>query len=239
MLANVHAQNSSPLDLVQLIATGLASEVEAIAHAGRSGGLGVIAAVAGLLAALVFLASQKWVRELGIYGSIVPLGLGGALLLLALGPFATNGRQFAQLLQVGFACAVIWLAPLIVLSIAAPWLRTPSLHPRIWGIVASGVALILVIVTWERLRYPPDGQFIALGVLILGFTAVLFMRGADLREYWPLVALTMGIATFEFGLGLQQLTFLNTFKSFALLQTSQLEADQTHAAGKGYAAVQT
>lgn len=239
VLANGHVGHSTPIDIVQFMATSLASGVEAIAHTGPWGGLGAIAAVASLLAALIFLASHKWVRQLGMFGFIPLLGLGGALLLLALGPFATNGRQFSQLLQVGFACAVIWLPPLIVLSFAAPWLRTPSHDPRIWGIVSAGVALILFVVTWVGLLHPLDGQFIALGLGILVFTAIVFMRGAELREYWPLVALTMGIATFEFGLGLQQLTFLNTFKSFALLQTSKLEADQTRAAGKGYAAVQT
>ena len=94
------------------------------------------------------------------------LGLGGALLLLALGSFATNGRQFGQLMQVGLACALIWLPPLIVLSFAAPWLRTPSQHPRIWDIVAFGVALLLVVMTWERLRHPPESRVQGAGMLV-------------------------------------------------------------------------
>ena len=62
--------------VISLIATGLASGVEAVAHAGRWGGLGVVAAVAGVVAALVGVHRGR--EPSGVFSNGVRFGLGGA-----------------------------------------------------------------------------------------------------------------------------------------------------------------
>lgn len=65
VLVDVRGQRSSCGygDIIFLIATGLASGVETIAHAERWGCLGVAAAVAGIIAALVLMVSSSWAAQ--------------------------------------------------------------------------------------------------------------------------------------------------------------------------------
>jgi hypothetical protein len=82
VLVDMQGQHSSYGygDIIFLIATGLASGVEAIAHAGRWGGLGVAATVAQIIAALVLMVFSSWAAQKeGVFFNGVRLGLGGAL----------------------------------------------------------------------------------------------------------------------------------------------------------------
>ena len=238
LLLNSRTSSSPIFGVVSAIAIGLATVTEAIAHLGDWGGLGVIAAVIVIATGLAVLAANtdrmaKWAA----LHTVLTFGFAGALLLLALGPFATNGLQFTQLMNIVFACTFIWLAPLIVLSIVAPWLRAPSHNPRIWGLVALGVAGILLVITWGRLTVPSERVLSYLAVALLAYAAFCFIRGASLREFWPFAALIVAAATFEVGSGLGRLTVLNTYKSFALLQSARIESDAAHNAQAGYSTI--
>jgi hypothetical protein len=238
LLLNSRTSSSPIFGIISAIAIGLATATEAIAHTGAWGGLGVIAAVIAILVGLGVLAANadrmaKW----GSLHALLTYGFAGALLLLALGPFATNGLQFTQLMNIVLACTSIWLAPLVVLIIVAPWLRAPSHNPRVWGLVALGVAGILLIIIWGRLTVPSERILGYLAIALLAYAAFCFIRGASLREFWPFAALIVAAATFELGTSLGQLTVLNTYKSFALLQSARIESDAAHNAQSGYSTI--
>jgi hypothetical protein len=238
LLLNSRTTSSPIFGIILVIATGLATVTETIAHCGDLGGLGVIAAVFAIWVGLAVLAVNadrmaKW----GALHAVLTYGFAGALLLLALGPFATNGQQFTQLMNIVLACTAIWLAPLFVLSVVAPWLRAPSHDPRVWGLVALGVAVILLVITWGRLTVTSERVLSYLAIALLVYTAFWFLRGASLREYWPFAALIVATATFEVGSGLDKLSVLNTYKSFALLQSARIESDAAHSPSAGYSTI--
>ena len=149
----------------------------------------------------------------------------------------TNSTQFAQLVRIVSATTLTWVAPLVVLAVATPLLRAPSRSPRLWGIVAFTVAVVLVLVTWDRLSVSPVPWFVATFVVALVVTGWLFWRGADVVKFWPLVALTVAIAVFEGSSLLQRLSFLTTFKEAALLQSAPLTGDDEALINRGFLAV--
>ena len=210
----------------------IASALEALAHSGRWGGLALLGVVAVMGVLLVRLTRAP---RGGV--GYVPAILTVTLVLLALGPFATSGAQFARLVRIVGATTLTWVAPLVVLAVATPLLRAPARSARLWGIVAFGVAVVLVGVTWDRLSQPPAPLFVLSLVIALVVTAWLFWRGADVVRFWPLVALTLAIAAFEGSSVLQRLTFLTTFKEAALLQTAPLKGGDETRALAGFRAV--
>ncbi len=212
----------------------LAAALEQLAGSGRWGGLLLLAAAAVLVAlARPVLAGA----DRGMGHRILAITLLGALVLLALGPFATSGEQLGRLVRIVGASTLIWLVPLTVLSVARPQLGRSARSPRLWGVVSFVVALLLLALTWDRLSEPPVPLYVATLVLALVVTSWLFLRGADVVRFWPLVALTLAIAAFEGSSLLQRLTFLTTFKEAALLQAAPLRGGDERRAARGYDAV--
>jgi hypothetical protein len=238
LLLSSQTSTNPVFGVISAISIGLASAMESVAHLGKLGGLGVIGVLIATWLGLGALVanSDRVVKWRALHGILV-LGFVGALLLIALGPFATNGLQFSQLMNIVFACACIWLAPVIVLSVLAPALRAPSHNPRVWGLLAFGVAVVLLIIIWGRLSIPAERILGYLAIALLIFTAVFFLRGASLREFWPLAALIVAAGTYEVAMALAKLTVLSTYKSFALLQSAPVEADSTHGSHLGYSTV--
>ncbi len=213
----------------------LASALEALAHTGRWGGVALLGVASSLLAYSVWtVRSRTPGTGLGLVPRLLILTLG----LLALGPFATSGAQLGRLLRIVGATTLTWVAPLVVLSVATPLLRAPARSPRVWGIVSLVVAVVLVVVTWDRLSQPPAPLLVLSVVLALFVTAWLFWHGADVVKFWPLVALTLAIAAFEGSSVLQRLSFLSTFKEAALLQTAPLTGGDEARARRGFRAVE-
>lgn len=222
-------------EVVMQLPVLLAAGLEALAGTGRWGGVVLLAAVALLLALVRPVLNGA---DRGFGRRLVALTLLGALGLLALGPFATSGEQFAQLLRIVGASTLIWLVPLTVLALARPQLDRPARSPRLWGIVSFVVALLLVALTWDRLSEPPVPLYVATLTTALVVTSWLFLRGADVVRFWPLVALTLAIAAFEGSSLLQRLTFLTTFKEAALLQGTPLQGGDERRAERGFTAVE-
>jgi len=224
------ARTGSPFAQIPVM---VASALEALAHTGRWGGRALLCVVAVMVVLLV-----RILRAPRSGLGYVPALLMLTLVLLALGPFATSGAQFGRLIRIVGATTLTWVAPLVVLAVATPLLRAPARSPKLWGIVAFIVAVVLVVVTWDRLSRPPAPLFVASLVLALVVTAWLFWRGADVVKFWPLVALTLAIAAFEGSSVLQRLTFLTTFKEAALLQTAPLKGGEESRARSGFRAVE-
>jgi len=214
----------------------LASALEALAHTGRWGGVALLVVASSLLGYSVWMVRT---RAPGVSVGLVPRLLLLTLGLLAIGPFATSGAQLARLVRIVGATTLTWVAPLVVLSVATPLLRAPARSPRVWGIVSFAVAVVLVVVTWDRLSQPTAALLVLAVVLALVVTAWLFWRGADVVKFWPLVALTLAIAAFEGSSVLQRLTFLSTFKEAALLQSAPLRGGDETRARRGFRAVET
>lgn len=213
----------------------LASALEALAHTGRWGGVALLGVASSLLVYSVWMVRT---RTPGTSVGLVPRLLLLTLALLALGPFATSAAQLGRLMRIVGATTLTWVAPLVVLSVATPLLRAPARSPRIWGMVSFAVAVVLVVITWDRLSQPPAPLLVLAVVLALVVTAWLFWRGADVVKFWPLVALTLAIAAFEGSSVLQRLSFLSTFKEAALLQTAPLTGGDETRARRGFRAVE-
>jgi hypothetical protein len=212
----------------------MASALEALAHTGRWGGVALLGVASSLVVYSVWMVRTRTPgTSVGLLPRLVMLTLG----LLALGPFATSGAQMGRLVRIVGATTLTWVAPLVVLAVATPLLRAPARSPRLWGIVSFAVAVVLVVVTWDRLSQPTASLLVLAVVLALVVTAWLFWRGADVVKFWPLVALTLAIAAFEGSSVLQRLTFLSTFKEAALLQTTPLTGGDETRARRGFRAV--
>lgn len=226
---------SGPGQVLFQLPVMLASGLERLAGTGRWGGVLLLAAAVALLAvARPVLAGA----DRGFGRRILAITLLGALALLALGPFATSGEQFGRLVRIVGASTVIWLVPLTVLAVARPRLNRSARSPRLWGIVSFVVALLLLALTWDRLSQPPVPLYVATLTVALVVTSWLFLRGADVVRFWPLVALTLAIAAFEGSTLLQRLTFLTTFKEAALLHAAPLRGGDESRARRGYEAVE-
>lgn len=212
----------------------LASGLEALAHQGRWGGVALLVATVGVV---VVLDRSTRNPNAGMATRLVAWTMLGTLLLLVLGPFLTSATQGGRLLRIVGATTLTWLAPLVVLAVAMPQLRGNARSPKVWGIVAFVVAVVLVAVTWDRLSEPPVPLFVATLVVALLVTGWLFRRGADLVKFWPLVALTLAIAVFEGSSVLRRLTFLTTFKEAALLQSAPVNGAVEAKAARGFRVV--
>lgn len=231
----VDAAPSGPGAIMAQLPILLATGLEALAGTGRWGGVLLLLAVVGL-AALVRPVMANADRGFG--WRILAITLVGALGLLALGPFATSGAQFGRLVRIVGASTVIWLVPLVVLAVARPGLGGPARSPRVWGIVAFVVALLLVALTWDRIGEPPVPLYVGTLVVAMCVTGWLFLRGADVVRFWPLVALTLALAAFEGSTVLQRLTFLTTFKEAALLQGAPVRGGDETRVKRGFAALE-
>ncbi len=228
LLSDSTTETGNPFARVAIL---LASALEGLAHLGRWGGVLLLAVTIGLTVTVA--RAIRVNKSASVPVRIIVL----TLILLVLGPFATSPTQFARLLRIVSATTLTWLAPLVVLAVATPLLRAPSRSPRVWGIVAFAVAVVLVLVTWDRLSEPPVPMFVASFVVALAVTGWLFWRGADVVKFWPLIALTLGIAAFEGSSLLQHLSFFTTFKEAALLQAAPLAGGVEARAARGFRAV--
>lgn len=99
---------------------------------------------------------------------------------------ADTGRA----LRLAGLMAYLWAVPGVLLGALTPWLKRPAGYPKLWGTVAFGAAVVLVIgavaIPWFILP--------ALAFAAVGFW---FLWGIQVEQYWAVLALS--VATNVFG----------------------------------------
>lgn len=126
-------------------------------------------------------------------------------------------QDLARLGTVAVLAALVWGVPATVLGALAPLLRTRAEEPRLWGGLAAGTALLLMLLTVWRLKNP---VFYAVAVGIALIAAVFFFwRGspARLRFYWPLLAIAMAAMVSTLTFVVQYATFMGVLAQFHAL----------------------
>lgn len=94
--------------------------------------------------------------------------------------------------------AIVWGVPGLLLGIAVPYLRRPSESRRVWGAAAwAAAASMVAFVALLQL----NGWLLLLAPALIA-TGVMFWRGLPVEEYWPVIALCVGIIV----LGMTQVT---------------------------------
>ncbi len=106
--------------------------------------------------------------------------------------------------------ALVFGVPGAVLGGLTPWLKRPASAPAAWGSVAFLVAALLVALTALRLAGPwfllPAAMLVATGFLV---------RSSDKpEEWWPLLALAVGLFVFGMNSLVVEATFRGVFVKF-------------------------
>lgn len=101
-----------------------------------------------------------------------------------------------------------WIVPALGLALMLPFLRPGASLPQWWGIVALAGGLAVAL--WEVTMLSGDEVYrgaVAVGGLLAAMTGVLILRRVPMRELWPLLALTIGLALVGGSAAFQQVTF--------------------------------
>ena len=98
-----------------------------------------------------------------------------------------------NVLFVALVVALVWLVPAVFLGASAPFLRTGSALPRVWGWRAVIVGAVLVLITAARLYWREIPWWPALPGIMLILTGALAVRERRVEDYWPLAALTIAM----------------------------------------------
>ncbi|HLW97158.1 MAG TPA: hypothetical protein VKR82_00820 [Candidatus Acidoferrales bacterium] len=155
--------------------------------------LGVFGLVLGLVAASLAAYRLAPKENRGVAALWPP----AAMLALLGSPILADPAARHDLLSLAYLAGVIWGVPAILLGMLTPFLRRPAHNPHVWGLVASGAALVLAVVTVTRFA-AANASGLEKAVLI-ALTAFLFLfairlfRGNWSEELWPLVALSIGL----------------------------------------------
>lgn len=134
--------------------------------------------LATLLALLVLCA---WLRAVRTFLVVL-----AAMAIVYVYPvLAESGRA----LRLAGLMAYVWAVPGVLLGALTPWLKFPAGYPKLWGVVAFGAAVVLVIgsvaIPW----------FIAPAVAF-GAVGFWFLRSVEVKQYWAVLALSVGTNIF-------------------------------------------
>jgi hypothetical protein len=160
-----------------------------------------------VLAVLAVLVAAGWAWRRGrIRTAALCLGL---VLVYAM---ATLDQERERLWTMGVLAALVWGVPALVLGALAPLLRARADEPRLWGLLATGTALLLGALTWWKLENPVF-YWVAVGVALIGLFFLVRPR-ASLRDYWPLFAIAMAAMVSSLMFLAQYATFLGVLVQF-------------------------
>lgn len=124
------------------------------------------------------------------------------LLITSIAPVA--GGLFGVVMIVAGA----WIVPALGLALMLPFLKPGASLPRWWGVVALAGGLAIAL--WVATMLSGDEVYrgaVAAGGLLAALTGVLILRRMPVRELWPLLALTIGLALVGGSAAFQQVTF--------------------------------
>lgn len=173
---------------------------------------------AGILATLVLMAGLAvggwaWGR------SRLPLATLILVAVIAYEVWALD-QDLERLGTVAVLAALIWGVPATVLGALAPLLRARAEEPRLWGVLAAGTALLLMLLTLWRLENPVF-YAVAVGIALIG---LFFWKGprAPLRLYWPLLAIAMAAMVSTLTVVVQDATYMGVLVQFHALNAVPL-----------------
>jgi len=113
-----------------------------------------------------------------------------------------------NILYIYLLVGLVWVTPAVFLGVWGPYLRTGSSVPQTWGWISMLAGIILIFLTALRLHWSAIPSWLwAPGTLLIGLgMAVRAQR--RLEEYWPLVALALGLTVCGMAALVQRVTFV-------------------------------
>ncbi len=122
-------------------------------------------------------------------------------------------RDLSNLFMLLALAALVFGLPGAVLGGITPLLRRPSAIPATWSLVAFLTGTLLVALT---LLGKTNAWFLVPAVVLLA-AGIAFRRVPRLEEYWPLLALCIGLGLFSTTVVVQEVTFRGVFSRFHVI----------------------
>ena len=126
-------------------------------------------------------------------------------------------NDFGLVLSIAFATGLVWLVPVVVLCLFMGIVPFASSRPRAWGMVCFLAAAVVALATMVRHEPSIGAQFGLVWTVLLIGAGIMFLRGANARDYWPISAIA--VASLATSLVSFFPTFLSDFKQTALLNS--------------------